>query len=137
MKRILLTIALFTLCGTASAITVADLTTNTWMPAVDSVPPCETPATITFGKDGKFFSEPGCNDMFGEYQIGPDGAVTFSNVESTHKFCAKEYNDLEASFLGIFNNIKYIEKDGNYLKLFNADHQPIGAFEPEKVGSCL
>ncbi len=135
MKRILLPVALFAICGLANAITVDELTTNTWMPN-ENVEGCETPATITFGKDGKFFSEPGCNDMVGTYQLGDDGSITISNVEQTHKFCAKEYVNQENSFMAVFNNIKYIERDGNELKLYDADHKQIGTYVPEKVGSC-
>ncbi len=122
--------------GTAGAVTVDELAKGSWMPAADSVPSCEIPATITFAKNGTFTSEPGCNSMKGEYKLGEDGSITFSNMGLTRKLCAKQYMDLEKSFLEILNKARYIEKDGKYLKLFDADKKPAGVLEPEISGSC-
>ncbi len=136
MRRLLLSVLLIGLCNVAGAVTIEDLTANTWMPATDSVPSCEIPATITFVKDGSFHSEPGCNNMFGQYKLGSNGSLVFENVGLTRKLCSKQYMELEQAFVSIINNTRYIEKDGKYLRLFDANKKPIGSLEPEKAGAC-
>ncbi|WP_301232217.1 META domain-containing protein, partial [Turicimonas muris] len=92
MRKFLLGAILLSMTGLASAVTVEDLTsTSSWMPATDSVPSCDIPATITFKKNGKLNSEPGCNSLFGDYVIGDNDKLEFVNMGMTRKLCAKQY----------------------------------------------
>ncbi len=137
MRKFLLGAILLSMTGLASAVTVEDLTsTSSWMPATDSVPSCDIPATITFKKNGKLNSEPGCNSLFGDYVIGDNDKLEFVNMGMTRKLCAKQYMDLEASFTDLLNKTKFAKKDGKYLILFDADKKEIGRLEPERSGSC-
>ncbi len=127
MRKFLLGAILLSMTGLASAVTVEDLTsTSSWMPATDSVPSCDIPATITFKKNGKLNSEPGCNSLFGDYVIGDNDKLEFVNMGMTRKLCAKQYMDLEASFTDLLNKTKFAKKDGKYLILFDADKKEIG-----------
>ena len=137
MRKFLLGAILLSMTGLASAVTVEDLTsTSSWMPATDSVPSCDIPATITFKKNGKLNSEPGCNSLFGDYVIGDNDKLEFVNMGMTRKLCAKQYMDLEASFTDLLNKTKFAKKDGKYLILFDVDKKEIGRLEPERSGSC-
>lgn len=133
MRKFLLGAILLSMTGLASAVTVEDLTsTSSWMPATDSVPSCDIPATITFKKNGKLNSEPGCNSLFGDYVIGDNDKLEFVNMGMTRKLCAKQYMDLEASFTDLLNKTKFAKKDGKYL-IFFPSLTPIFADETRRT----
>ncbi len=137
MRKFLLGAILLSAACFASAATIEDVTsTSSWMPATESVPSCDVPATITFKKNGKFFSEPGCNSLSGEFVLGDDDRLEFVNMGMTRKLCAKQYMDLEQHFTTLLNKTKYAKKEGKYLILFDIDKKEIGRLEPERSGSC-
>lgn len=137
MHKFLLGLSLFAFSAMSHAITTEDLTsTPSWMPATDSVPSCEIPATISFKKDGTLNSEPGCNSLFGSYVIGENDKLEFVNMGMTRKLCAKQYMDLEEAFTSVLNKTKFAKKDGNYIILFDENRKEIGKLEPERSGSC-
>lgn len=136
MHRFLLASILVLNIGSSYAITNDDLVTNSWMLEDKNIASCEIPPLIKFGKDGKLTAEPGCNNLFGPYQIKEDGAVDFSNLGMTRKLCAREYMDQEQKFVDLLNATRYIDKKEGKLILMNEKREQIGVLVPEKAGAC-
>ena len=77
-------------CATtgASGSSASSIVGPTWqLVALGADAPVGTEAQITFGADGRVNGSTGCNGFFGGYTLGPDGALTLSEVGSTRRAC--------------------------------------------------
>lgn len=90
-----------------------------------AIPTSDEMPYITFdGNDGRFYSSNGCNIINGGYSVDAEGAVSFSNVLSTMKYCGDLGYDTD--IMTVFSaqtplKVK-IENIGHesYLRFYNA-----------------
>jgi heat shock protein HslJ len=121
----------------AYALTVEELTAHSWMSTDLHAKSCDLPPLITFKKDGTLAGEPGCNNLFGNYEIGRDGAFLFDKMGMTRKLCAKHYMDQEEKFVSMLNNTRYAKKEGDKIIFYDENRKELGTIEPEKSGGCF
>lgn len=65
-----------------------------------AIPGVET--SISFGSDGKFGGNVGCNSFGGDYKIGSDG-IRFGSIFSTMMFC-EQTSAQESAVLGLLSD---------------------------------
>jgi heat shock protein HslJ len=91
-----------------------------------ALPDVET--TISFGEDGRFGGNVGCNGFGAEYKVSGN-QVTFDAIVSTMMYCA-DTAEQESAVLGILSDsVLRFKLDGRLLTLTSADGGSIIAFE--------
>ncbi|MGQ1889802.1 META domain-containing protein [Thermophagus sp. OGC60D27] len=69
----------------------------------------------------------GCNNFFGEYELGIEGHIRISQISSTKKFCS-ETMELETAFTEMLKNCMYYELQPNKLILKDKTKKQLAIF---------
>lgn len=97
--------------------------------------PTASPATITFGADGRVNGSTGCNSFFGAYTLSPTGALALSQVGSTRMACAGPDMAQETRVLDAINRADRAAVQGGRLMLM-AGPTSLATFESAGTASA-
>lgn len=73
--------------------------------------------TATFGEDGRFSADGGCNQLTGSWSSASEGALSITDVGATMMACDQEVMDLEARYTAALESSATYVRSGDALAL--------------------
>ena len=87
-----------------------------------------TETSLTFGSDGKFSGNVGCNSFGSDYEV--DGnTITFGPITSTLMACADPIMQQEGEVFNVFTKSAAFKIDGDILTVTSVNGEAVVVFE--------
>ena len=102
-----------------------------------SLPDSSRNQSITFNKNGEFFSSVICNNLSGKYSFGKPGKIKFSSTIITAKRCFDDGAEIERSFASVLKKTTEYQIKDSVLTLRDASGMNVVTLtknnEPEQI----